>query len=98
MLEQRENIEAALSDVIQFEEALGNITAKPLDSSNLVAFKISQLASDFSFVNWTSFFQSAFTDALTDATNESMPLNLDENTEILIQVKQRDFRVPTDRQ
>ena len=33
-------MEAALSDVIQFEEALGNITDKPMDSNNLVSVKV----------------------------------------------------------
>ena len=40
LLEQRANMEAALSDVIQFEEALGNITDKPMDSNNLVSVKV----------------------------------------------------------
>ena len=33
-------MEAALSDVIQFEEALGNITDKPMDSNHLVSVKV----------------------------------------------------------
>ena len=33
-------MEAALSEVIQFEEALGNITDKPMDSNNLVSVKV----------------------------------------------------------
>ena len=40
LLDQRANMEAALSDVIQFEEALGNITDKPMDSNNLVSVKV----------------------------------------------------------
>merc|ERR1719464_1196896 len=80
LLEQRANMEAALSDVIQFEEALGNITDKPMDSNNLVSVKVAQLAKDFPFMNWTIFFQSAF-----NAINDTFSINQD--TEILIQEK-----------
>ena len=79
MLEQRAKIEEGLSGVVDFEEALGNITDKPLDTSNLVPFTISKLASTFHFLNWTAFFQSAFKKVNNDSS-------IDENTEILVQV------------
>jgi hypothetical protein len=78
-LEQRDKIEKALSDVISFEEALGNITDKPVDSSNLVPYKIANLSSEFPFIDWTQFFDMAFKD------NEASSIPTLE-TEVLVQV------------
>lgn len=60
LLEERLKIESALSAVIDFEEALANITNKPVDSSTLVPYRIEQLSTDFPFLNWTLFFNTAF--------------------------------------
>ena len=71
---------AALRRVIAFEDALGNITKKPMDSTNLVPYNISQLSNEFLFLNWTDFFHSAFMDV-----GDTSILNPD--TEVLIQVR-----------
>ena len=79
LLQQRAKIKNALTEVIAFEDALGNITEKPLDSTNLVTYKISQLSTEFPFLDWTAFFHSAFKEVV-DLTL------LSPDTEVLIQV------------
>ena len=68
-----------MTRVIDFEEALANITEKPVDSRNLVAFKISELSATFPFLDWDTFFTSAFTKFGLDPPSGY--------TEVLIQVK-----------
>ncbi len=79
LLAQRHQIETALSNVIDFEEALANITAKPVDSRNLVPYKISQLSAEFPFLDWDVFFKSAFTKFQLESPQD--------DTEVLIQAR-----------
>ena len=79
LLEQKDRIKTALSEIIEFEDILGNITEKPQDSNNLVTFNISRLTTEFPFLNWTEFFHSAFKDVVDISL-------LSSSTEVLIQV------------
>jgi len=59
-----QEVKKYLSDVIKLEDAMSNITnltSTALDINKLKPFKVSQLASEVPFLNWTAFFQSAFT-------------------------------------
>ena len=79
LLEQKDRIKTALSEIIEFEDILGNITEKPQDSNNLVTYNISRLTTEFPFLNWTEFFHSAFKDVVDISL-------LSSSTEVLIQV------------
>ena len=68
------------SEMIDFEKALNAIIVQTEESkSNLVLMKIEQLDTNYSFLNWTYFFQSAF-----NAIEEQEIVN--GNVEILVQV------------
>lgn len=81
LLEQRATLEAALSEVIQFEEALSNIsTPWPLDATPLQSVKVATLASQFPFFDWKAFLKNAFAKIVH---NDSL---INDDTEVLIQV------------
>ena len=68
-----------LSDIIKLEGAMSNLTSS-VDINKLKPFKVSQLASEVPFLNWTAFFQSAFT-----SVHGEQPIIFDD-LEVLIQV------------
>lgn len=69
----------SLSEVVQFEKELGNLTDwTPFDRSSLTAFKIGQLATEFPFLNWTAFFHTAF----KSVQDSNVPLD---DIEVLLQ-------------
>ena len=79
-----QEVKKYLSDVIKLEDAMSNITnltSTALDINKLKPFKVSQLASEVPFLNWTAFFQSAF----TSVTLEDPTIVFDD-LEVLIQV------------
>ena len=58
-----------------------NLTSTGIDINKLKPFKVSQLAKEMPFLNWTAFFQSAFTsETLED------PTIVFDDIEVLIQV------------
>ena len=68
------------SEIIDFEKALNAIVVQTEESkSNLMFMKIEQLDTNFSFLNWTYLFQSAFNSIEEEKV-------VDESMEILIQV------------
>ena len=68
--------------MIDLEKALNAIIIQTEESkSNLVLMKIDQLDTNYSFLNWTYFFQSAF-----NSIEEQK--NVNGNVEILIQVQE----------
>lgn len=62
ILERNNRIESAMAEVIDFEELLANITAKPVDGNNLVPYTIRDLGRKFPFLDWVGFFRHAFHD------------------------------------
>lgn len=64
ILERNKLIEKAMMEVVQFEEALANITTKPVDSHNLVPYSIMELNQKFPFIDWQAFFKQAFAEVL----------------------------------
>ena len=84
LLLRHQELRKYLSDVIKLEEAMSNITnltSTGIDINKLKPFKVSQLAKEMPFLNWTAFFQSAFTsETLED------PTIVFDDIEVLIQV------------
>ena len=71
------------SEMIDFEKALNAIIVQTEESkSNLILMKIDQLDTNYKFLNWTYFFQSA----CNSIEEEKV---VDESMEILIQVSTR---------
>eukprot|EP00094_Tigriopus_californicus_P013393 TCALIF_12954-PA protein Name:"Similar to ECE1 Endothelin-converting enzyme 1 (Homo sapiens)" AED:0.20 eAED:0.20 QI:0/0/0/0.71/1/1/7/0/1168 len=64
ILERNKLIEKAMMEVVRFEEALANITSKPVDSHNLVAYSIMELDQNYPFIDWQGFFKQAFAEVL----------------------------------
>ena len=81
MLRERKKLEDDLTTIIKFEELLANITTKPQDSNSLKSYTIDKMTQDFPFLNWTSFFNSAFK-AVTNGTEDQIT----PETEVLVQV------------
>lgn len=75
-----------LSDIIKLEGAMSNLTSS-VDINKLKPFKVSQLASEVPFLNWTAFFQSAFT-----SVHGEQPIIFDD-LEVLIQVTTHYVRI-----
>ena len=68
--------------MIDFEKALNSIIVQAEESNNnLILMKVNQLDVNYSFLNWTYFFQSAF-----NSIEEEKTVN--GNIEILIQVQE----------
>eukprot|EP00095_Tigriopus_kingsejongensis_P004755 snap_masked-scaffold510_size151595-processed-gene-0.9 protein:Tk04755 transcript:snap_masked-scaffold510_size151595-processed-gene-0.9-mRNA-1 annotation:"endothelin-converting enzyme" len=66
ILERNTRIEKAMMEVVGFEEALANITTKPVDSHNLVSYTIEEMAQKYRFIDWQAFFKHAFANVVTD--------------------------------
>ena len=70
------------SEMIDFEKALNAIIVQAEESkNNLMLMKVDQLNANYSFLNWTYFFKSAF-----NSIEEEKAVN--GNIEILIQVQE----------
>ena len=79
MLQERTKLEKDLSKIITFEELLANISTKPQDSNTLRSLTIEQMTEEFPFLNWTSFFISAFDQ------NGTLIGSITDQTEVLVQ-------------